>query len=288
METTRVNRAFEDPVLLNDKRVLQNLLSAEDKYVPPACYFNCVQTDIRPFMRKMVSEWMAEVCTEQNTEEEVFPLAMNYLDRFLCVQNIHRTRLQCLGAACMFLASKLKENYHISAEQLVMYTDNSITVSELRDMESTILHVLKWDLSAITPNDFVAHIVHRLPLDPASVPNVKKHAQTFIALCAADCKFMLYPPSMIAAGCIGASIRGLALPCDAITETLHQVTGIELECLRACQESIETIIRTSLKQFVSQSQPEAQPPQVEQSTTPTDVRDINLMAVDEENCLLAV
>ena len=61
MESNRVNRAFEDPVLLNDDRVLQNLLSAEEKYVPPACYFNCVQTDIKPFMRKMVSEWMAEV-----------------------------------------------------------------------------------------------------------------------------------------------------------------------------------------------------------------------------------
>lgn len=61
MESNKVNRAFEDPVLLDDHRVLQNLLSAEDKYVPPACYFNCVQTDIRPFMRKMVSEWMAEV-----------------------------------------------------------------------------------------------------------------------------------------------------------------------------------------------------------------------------------
>ena len=79
-----------------------------------------------------ISLFLKQVCTEQNTEEEVFPLAMNYLDRFLCVQNIHRTRLQCLGAACMFLASKLKENYHISAEQLVMYTDNSITISELR------------------------------------------------------------------------------------------------------------------------------------------------------------
>lgn len=61
MESNKVNRAYEDPVLLNDERVLQNLMSAEDKYVPPACYFNCVQTDIRPFMRKMVSEWMAEV-----------------------------------------------------------------------------------------------------------------------------------------------------------------------------------------------------------------------------------
>ena len=39
MESNKVNRAFEDPVLLNDKRVLQNLLSAEDKYVPPSMLF---------------------------------------------------------------------------------------------------------------------------------------------------------------------------------------------------------------------------------------------------------
>lgn len=54
-------RAVPDPVLLNDKRVLENLLATEDKYLPHTCYFNCVQTDIQPYMRKMVTEWMAEV-----------------------------------------------------------------------------------------------------------------------------------------------------------------------------------------------------------------------------------
>lgn len=73
-----------------------------------------------------------QVCAEQNLEEEVFPLAMNYLDRYLCIKSIHRTRLQCLGAASMFLASKLKETCPISAEQLVIYTDNSITLADLR------------------------------------------------------------------------------------------------------------------------------------------------------------
>lgn len=63
MESGRVNRAYDDPVLLNDHRVLANLMMAEDKYVPTSCYFNCVQTDVKPFMRKMVSEWMAEVST---------------------------------------------------------------------------------------------------------------------------------------------------------------------------------------------------------------------------------
>lgn len=293
----RVNRAFDDPVLLNDPRVLDNLMMAEDKYVPTSCYFNCVQTDIKPFMRKMVSEWMAEVCVEQQTEEEVFPLAMNYLDRFLCVQYIPRTQLQCLGAACMLLASKLKENLHISAEQLVLYTDNSITNEELTRMESGVLHVLKWDLSAITPNDFVAHIVHRLPIDPTIVTAVRKHSQTFIALCAVDCKFMLYPPSMIAAGCIGATIKGMGTVKSGwaspilVTEFLHNITGIDLECLRACQESIEQVIAISLQSIIQQgnpadsriTHPKTSQPIIEQSTTPTDVRDINLMAIDEEN-----
>lgn len=72
-----------------------------------------------------------QVCDEQKCEEEVFPLSMNYLDRFLSVCNTSRTKLQLLGAACMFIASKLKETCPISAEKLVIYTDHSITLSNL-------------------------------------------------------------------------------------------------------------------------------------------------------------
>ena len=64
-------------------------------------------------------------------EEEVFPLSVNYLDRLLCIRDMNRTKLQLLGAACMFLASKLKESSPISGEQLVMYTDHSITLEDL-------------------------------------------------------------------------------------------------------------------------------------------------------------
>ena len=54
-------RAFEDPVLLRDDRVLHNLLTTEEKYLPSPSYFKCVQTDIKLFMRKMVADWMLEV-----------------------------------------------------------------------------------------------------------------------------------------------------------------------------------------------------------------------------------
>ena len=47
---------------------------------------------------------------------------------------------------------------------------------------------LKWDLSAITPLDFLEQILQRLPelhqCSPTQIMTVKRHAKTFIALCA--------------------------------------------------------------------------------------------------------
>lgn len=56
---------------------------------------------------------------------------MNYLDRFLSVEDTKKTRLQLLGATCMFLASKMKEMVPLSAEKLCIYTENSVHPGEL-------------------------------------------------------------------------------------------------------------------------------------------------------------
>ena len=53
-------RAFEDPVLLDDDRVLQNLLTIDERFLPSPSYFQ-FQKEIKQFMRKMVATWMYEV-----------------------------------------------------------------------------------------------------------------------------------------------------------------------------------------------------------------------------------
>ncbi|XP_023681709.1 G1/S-specific cyclin-D2-like isoform X2 [Paramormyrops kingsleyae] len=238
------------------------------------------------------------VCEEQKCEEEVFPLAMNYLDRFLAVVPTRKCNLQLLGAVCMFLASKLKETRPLTAEKLCIYTDNSIKPQDLLDWELVVLGKLKWNLAAVTPNDFIEHIVRKLPLPEDKLALVRKHAQTFIALCATEFSFAMRPPSMIATGSVGAAICGLQLDDaerslwgDNLPELLARITNTDVDFLKECQEQIEQVLVNSLREGRRQQQegsgPRGKAPEgQDQSSTPTDVRDVNLQVEWNDNCKL--
>ncbi|XP_015266677.1 PREDICTED: G1/S-specific cyclin-D2 isoform X2 [Gekko japonicus] len=154
----------------------------------------------------------------------------------------------------------------------------------LEDWELVVLGKLKWNLAAITPHDFIEHILRKLPFPRDKVLLIQKHAQSFIALCATDFNFAMYPPSMIATGSVGAAVCGLQLDegesllsGDVLTELLAKITNTEVDCLKACQEQIESVLVSNLQEV-------PQPPgdasktmdELDQSSTPTDVRDINL------------
>ncbi|KAF7694195.1 G1/S-specific cyclin-D2b [Silurus meridionalis] len=283
-----VVKAFLDPTIFRNDRVLRSLLEVEDTFLPQPFYFQSVQKDLKPYMRRIVATWMLEVCEEEECEEEVFLLAVNYLDRFLSAVQTKKSCLQLLGAVCLFLASKMKSNQPLSARKLCLYTDNSITSQDLLSWELIVLGKLKWNLAAVTPHDFVEHILHKLPLPQDRVTLIRKHAQTFITLCATDHSFSMFPPSMIASGSVGAAVCGLHIDHtessvwgESMTEQLAKITHIEVECLKSCQEKIEQLLTSSLRESRQQkhqgggvTSKGAEPPS--QSCTPTDVRDIDL------------
>ncbi|XP_075411233.1 G1/S-specific cyclin-D3 isoform X2 [Tenrec ecaudatus] len=152
------------------------------------------------------------------------------------------------------------------------------------DWELLVLGRLKWDLAAVIAHDFLPLILHRLTLPSDRQDLVRKHAQTFLALCATDYTFAMYPPSMIATGSVGAAVQGLgatSLSADELTELLAGITGTEVDCLRACQEQIETALRDSLRDPRSNSSPvpkalRGSSNEPSQTSTPTDVTAVNL------------
>jgi hypothetical protein len=124
-------KSFADPTLLQDERVLTNVLSRCWSQPPLPDYFGSVQTVIKPHMRKIVVGWMLDVTEEQACHPEVFALAVSYLDRVLAVVDIKKGQFQLLASVCIFLASKFKETNPLCAEKLVVYSDFSITAQEI-------------------------------------------------------------------------------------------------------------------------------------------------------------
>lgn len=63
-ETRRevVHRAVSDRSVTGDARVLQHLTATEKTCCSVSPYFDTVQRDIQPYMRKILVEWMFRVC----------------------------------------------------------------------------------------------------------------------------------------------------------------------------------------------------------------------------------
>ena len=196
--------AHSDRVLTSDERVLENLLLSEHS-VKIRDYCHHTQTTIKPHMRKIVTDWMLEVCEDQHCQSEVFFLAVNYLDRFLSLVNIKKTQFQLVASVCILLASKFSQVVPISSEQLVIYTDNSVSVEQLRHWEIEVLNVLQWELSASTAHSFLQHFCSNSSLKCSTT--ITRQAAGVAALACTEYKFILTKQSVIAAAALAASLE---------------------------------------------------------------------------------
>jgi cyclin D2 len=299
VETTDTDiAACYDETLLQD-RVLRNMLKTEGRYLPANSSLLMKQSQVNPRMVEIVAGWMMEVCEEQACQDEVFLLAMNYLYRFLMTTDIKKSQLQLLGAACMLMASKLREPRPLSTETLVFYTDHSITTAMLTSWELLVLSKLKWDIVAIVPLDFLPHLLARLDLDDSvrlDLDMVKKHAKILIALCAKECGFMHCYPSAVACASVVSALCGLGWVTkyhqsqEGLLEKLAKMVDVpETELMQELVTQIDRMVKDNFEGVVedrknvcddevTRSEQCTPPPgkmrDYKTATTPTDVHEV--------------
>lgn len=140
------------------------LREAEMRNRPKPSYMK-KQQDITNSMRSILVDWLVEVSEEYKLHRETLFLAVNYIDRFLSQMSVQRSKLQLVGAASMFLASKYEEIYPPDVGEFAYITDDTYTKSQVLRMESLVLKVLSFDVAVPTANWFCDNLLKECNAD---------------------------------------------------------------------------------------------------------------------------
>merc|ERR1711915_720743 len=99
-------------------------------------------------MRSVLIDWLVEVQIQFKLLQETLFLTVDTIDRFLALEGktLHRSKLQLVGVAAMFLVSKIEEVYAPAVSDFVYITDNAYDEAEIRQMELRIIRALDFDL----------------------------------------------------------------------------------------------------------------------------------------------
>lgn len=148
---------FDDPLMVSEYvvEIFNYLYELEIKTLPMSDYLS-KQTFINANMRDQLVDWMNEVHLKFRLLPETLFVAMNLMDRFLSREIVQVNRLQLLGTACLFIASKYEEIYSPSVSNFA--TESGSTVDEILAAEKFVLEILNFDLSYPNPMNFLRRI----------------------------------------------------------------------------------------------------------------------------------
>ncbi|XP_065194564.1 G1/S-specific cyclin-E1-like [Sycon ciliatum] len=168
-------------------------------------------------MRRILFDWLMEVCEVMVLRRETFHLAVNLFDRYMSLKrDIHKESLQLIGVTCLFVAGKLEEIYPPKASAFAYVTDH-LHEDEIRAMELDVLVTVKFRVNAVTPNTWVAFwmlYMHTEDVESTSEydSSLFVRVMELIDLAICDVACLLYPNRILALAAFFVVTKNWSLP----------------------------------------------------------------------------
>ncbi|KAJ9590979.1 hypothetical protein L9F63_015985 [Diploptera punctata] len=122
-----------------------NYLKEREELFKVADYIDA-QPSVTMWMRSLLVDWMVEVqeCFELN--HETLYLGVKLVDLYLSKEQISKEKLQLVGAAGLFVASKFDERCPPMVKDFLYICDGAYTHKELINMEASLVKAVDFDL----------------------------------------------------------------------------------------------------------------------------------------------
>ncbi|KAM6975230.1 G2/mitotic-specific cyclin-B1 [Tautogolabrus adspersus] len=154
-------------------------------------------------MRAILVDWLVQVNLKFRLLQETMYMTVGIIDRFLQDHPVPKKQLQLVGVTAMFLASKYEEMYPPEISDFAYVTDRAYTTAQIRDMEMTILRVLKFKLGRPLPLQFLrrASKIYEVTAEQHTL------AKYLLELTMVDYEMVHFPPSMVASASLALTLK---------------------------------------------------------------------------------
>jgi len=268
MDETYPGTSDEDPDYLRTPEyavdIYRYLRKMETKNQPKWNYM-LKQPEVTHEMRSILVDWLVEVATEYKLESETLHLTLSFIDRFMSLMSVQRSKLQLVGVAAMFVAAKYEEVYPPDVSDFVYITDDSYTKRQVLQMEQILLKVLRFDLSGPTSQLFLSKYQGMFPMDQTCV--CLSSYINELSLVDGE-SFLRFSPSLVAASSLALARHTLGQ--EAWSVDMEETSGYSISDLKHCllrlyqtykdanklkQQSIQNKYRSSKFDKVADIQP---------------------------------
>ncbi|XP_068190956.1 G2/mitotic-specific cyclin-B1 [Antennarius striatus] len=196
---------YENPMLCSEyvKEIYKYLQQLEaEQNVRPAYLQG---QEVTGNMRGILLDWLVQVNLKFRLLQETMYMTVGIIDRFLQDHPVPKKQLQLVGVTAMFLASKYEEMYPPEISDFAYVTDRAYTTAQIRDMEMTILRVLKFQIGRPLPLQFLRRASKICEV------TAEQHtlAKYLLELTMVDYEMVHFPPSMVASAALALTLKVL-------------------------------------------------------------------------------
>ncbi|KAK9285635.1 hypothetical protein L1049_024833 [Liquidambar formosana] len=224
---------------LRSEESLRVMLEREGEHLPRDDYLKRLRSgELDLGVRRKALDWVLKAHAHYSFGPLCLCLSVNYLDRFLSVYELPRSKIwavQLLAVACLSLAAKMEETRVPQSVDLQVGEPKFVFEAKtIQRMELLVLSTLKWRMQAFTPCSFIDYFLTKINDDQHPLRSLISRSLQLILSTIKGIDFLEFRPSEIAAA-VAIYVLG-EIQTVKIDQAMSGFIHVEKERVLKCSE----------------------------------------------------